>query len=84
MMNIAEWIVVEKNKNNPYAFDTFTDFTSKGVRLFPTFCKRCDMFAEIYGVVVNEEQRVRLHRWLCGYCTDLTYQRMIERLIELM
>ena len=28
MMNIATWIITEKNKNNPYALDTFSDFTA--------------------------------------------------------
>lgn len=32
MKNIAEWIIEEKNKNNPYALDDFTDMTAKAVK----------------------------------------------------
>lgn len=83
MQNIAMWIITEKNKNNPYALDTFSDFTAKAIKQYKTFCKRCDMFAEVYGVEVNEAQRERLHKWLCGWSTGVDYARMIEILCEL-
>ena len=83
MMNIATWIVTEKNKNNPFALDTFTDFTAKAIKQYKTFSKRCDMFAEVYGVKVNEAQRERLHKWLCGYTTGVSYADMIKTLCAL-
>lgn len=84
MKNIATWIVEEKNKNNPYALDTFSDFTAKAVKKAATFNKRCDMFTEIYNVEVNAAQRERLHKWLCGYTVATSYKDMVQQLIALM
>ena len=84
MKNIAAWIVEEKNKNNPYALDTFSDFTAKAIKKAATFNKRCDMFTEIYGVEINEAQRERLHKWLCGYTVATSYQDMVAQLIAMM
>lgn len=83
MMNIATWIITEKNKNNPYALDTFSDFTAKAIKKYPTFSKRCDMFAEVYGVEANEEQRILLHKWLCGYVVATNYTDMVNKLCAL-
>lgn len=83
MQNIAIWIIAEKNRNNPYALDTFSDFTAKAIKRYPTFSRRCDMFAEVYGVEANEAQREYLHKWLCGRGTGVDYARMIEILCEL-
>ena len=84
MKNIAEWIVEERNKNNPYALDTFTDFTAKAVKRYNTFNKRCDMFSEVYNIEINEAQRERLHKWLCSYVASTNYQDMINQLITMM
>lgn len=84
MKNIAVWIIEEKNKNNPYALDTFSDMTAKAVKKFATFSKRCDRFAEIYQVEINPAQREALHKWMCGYTIATSYKDMIKKLIELM
>lgn len=84
MKNIAEWIIEEKNKNNPYALDDFTDMTAKAVKKFATFSKRCDCFTKIYRVEINPAQREALHKWLCGYVIATSYQDMIKKLVELM
>ena len=84
MKNIATWIIEEKNKNNPYALDTFSDFTAKAIKRSQTFNKRCDMFTEVYGVEINEAQRERLHKWLCGYTVATSYQDMVAQLIAMM
>lgn len=80
-MNIAEWIIEQKNKNNPYALDDFSDFTAKAIKKFKTFSKRCDRFSEIYGVEINERQKEYLHKWLCGYVVITSYQDMVQQLI---
>jgi hypothetical protein len=41
------------------------------------------MFAEVYGVEANEEQRVLLHKWLCGYVVATNYADMVNKLCAL-
>lgn len=83
MLNIAEWLQEEQNKNNPYAIDTFMDFTANGVKRFPTFCKRCDMFSEVYNVNVTDIQRQFLHTWLCGNVGKVNHHELINKLASL-
>ena len=83
MLNIAEWLMEEQNKNNPYAIDTFMDFTANGVKLYPTFCKRCNMFTEIHNVAITEEQRKFLHAWLCRKIAKVNHHDLINKLASL-